>query len=259
MKTITTIVVDDESIARSRICRLLAQYDNFELKGEFGNSQKAYDAILKIRPDIIFLDIEMPGMSGIELVQQLGKDNRPLIVFVTAYNKYAIQAFDFFAIDYLLKPFTADRFDKTISRVVTLLNKEEQINNAHQIDSLLQFYNNMSTTVNAQHKRLPVPIGNKVYFIDIQNIKYVIADGNYVNVFVDSTKHVLRETLNSFEEKLNSNEFIRIHKSYIINLEFVKALKKTATGSYQICMTDDRLLNISKTYKSEVFKRLKLS
>ena len=258
MKKIKTIVIDDESIARRRIVKLLERHSSFILIGECNNGQDAYKEIMDKEPDVIFLDIEMPVMSGMELVEKLPKENRPLIVFITAYNNYAIEAFNFFALDYLLKPFTEDRFDHTISRIVKTLNKEENIDTKRQIESFLQFLNNSNTTPKSLRKKLPVPLGNKIYFIDIPEIQYVIADGNYVNIYGNNTKHVLRETLNSFEKKLGREEFIRIHKSFIVNLDFIKEIKKSTSGSYQVCMMDQRVFNMSKTYRSEVLKRLKL-
>lgn len=258
MSSIKTMVIDDESIARRRIVKLLSRHDQFDLIEECSNGRDAYDAIIAQQPDVIFLDIEMPILSGIELVEKLPKENRPLIVFVTAYNNYAIEAFNFFALDYLLKPFTEDRFDNTIARIIQTLNKEAKTGMSHQLDSFLQFLNSTDNKSITQQKKLPISLGNKIYFIEIPNIQYVIADGNYVNIFANNTKHVLRETLNNFEKKLGPADFIRIHKSFIVNLDFIKEIKKSSNGSYQICMMGNQLFNISKTYRSEVMKKLKL-
>ena len=256
MNRIKTIVIDDESFARKRIVKLLSAHLSFELIGQCKNGRDAYDMIIDKQPDVIFLDIEMPVMSGIELVEKLPKRGRPLIVFVTAYNNYAIQAFNFFALDYLLKPFTEERFNNTIERIEHLIGDGIKNETAAQVNAFLQFLNSDGEISKSTRKRLPVPLGNKIYFIDIPEIQYVIASGNYVNVFVNNAKHVLRETLSSFERKLERDEFVRIHKSFIINIEFIKEIKKTSTGNYIICMSNNKTFNVSKTYKSDLLKRL---
>lgn len=256
MHTIKTVVIDDESFARKRIVQLLSRHSEFELIDQCDNGDDAYVVIMEKQPEVIFLDIEMPVLSGIELIEKLPKVHRPFIVFVTAYNDYAIQAFDFFALDYLLKPFTEKRFDTTIERIKRMIQNERKKETASQINAFLEFLNNKTESEKTIKKRLPIPIGNKIYFIEVDDIQYVVASGNYVHVFVNNTKHVLRETLSSFEQKLERDEFVRIHKSFIVNTAFVREIKKTSTGNIMICMNNNETFKVSKTYKSEVLKKL---
>ena len=254
--TISTAIIDDEPIARKRIVHLLSRHEEFKIIGQYDSGQSAYDGILESQPDVIFLDIEIPDFSGVELLKKVSPEARPITVFVTAYDAYAIDAFDLFAIDYLLKPFTQKRFDQTISRIKEKVRDKRGNQLLGYEHSLKQFMSWMSQQLDQPNKKISVLVGKKTYFIQVDDIQYIIADGNYVNLYVRSDKHVIRETMSSLIEKLPSRKFLRIHKSHIINIEFVQELQREKQNNYYILMKDGKLLKISKMYQSSVLTTL---
>ncbi len=257
MAKLTVIIVDDEPMACRRIANLLGAYPQFRILEICHDGIAGQEAIESLSPDVVFLDIEMPGRTGVELVQQLPEKNRPVIVFITAYNKYAIEAFNFFALDYLLKPFTEERFAETIRRISERKKKEMMTGLEHQLNAFLDFMQGDAPADTATSDRIQVALGNRIYFIKIAEIQHVVASGNYVNIQTESAVHVLRETLSSFEKKVINHGFIRIHKSYLINPEFLQEVNKKRNGTYTIRMSDDTVFSLSKTYKDDFFSKMK--
>ena len=215
-----TIVIDDEQLARQRIKRLLKAYDEIEVIAEAEDGELGLESINKHKPDLIFLDIEMPILNGFEMLAKL--THQPKVVFTTAYDQYAIKAFDEGSIDYLLKPIEVERLDKTIKKL-----KETNLSAAPvQIEELLRRMQQKKTI-----KTLTVKLGDKILLIKLTDIVHVQAEDKYVFLHTaDGKKHLTDFTLSALEEKL-PEEFLRIHRSEIINTEYIKEIRKGFNGA----------------------------
>ena len=248
IKEIKTIIADDEPMACKRVESLLSKYSNFKIIDVCNNGINALQSIQKMKPDVIFLDIEMPKFSGIEIVKSLPENQRPIIVFVTAYNNYAVEAFDFFAIDYLLKPYSEKRFQKTIIRIEEKYSKTSS-NIQSELNTYLDFLHSNNEKHEKKSNKIPITLGNKIYFLPSEDIQYIIASGNYIDIFTGKSKHTLRETLSKFEQKIINQNFIRIHKSYIVNIDLITEVQKLKSGNLMVVIADKTVLPVSKTYK----------
>lgn len=255
-KNIRTIIVDDEPIARERIANLLAENISFELIGEYENGVEAREVLIENSIDLMFVDVQMPNMDGISLVKSLEIDQRPLIIFATAFDEFAIDAFNFFAIDYLLKPFSKERFRQTLEKVLLMIKGIPEYSQKNQINGFLSIYQHEENDVLQKSKRISVKLGNRVYFILIEQIEYVIASGNYLEIFADNKLHIIRETMTQLLNRLPTN-FLRIHKSSIVNIEFVLELISIGYGNYELKMQNKKMLRVSDPYKQNLLKSLK--
>lgn len=249
MKLIRTLLVDDEDPALQRSQRLLKLRDDFVLHSSCTNGREALAVLQNNAIDFILLDIEMPGMSGLELLNELDAGKRPLVVFVTAYDNYAVKAFEYYAIDYLLKPFSNERFEKMLDRVQDHFNNKEKQNIPWHdvIDSIDQ--------QKLPGERIAVRTGKKYDFIEPADIAYICADGNYCEIkLISGAKYVHRETISNMIAMLPAGKFMRIHHSYIISIASVKQVGRLSFGELEIKMTDDRQLKVSRKYKDAVKK-----
>lgn len=253
--SIRTLIIDDEALARRRVSNLLSRHSNFNIIDQYDNGRKALDGILHHKPQLIFLDIEMPHLSGVELLEKVPVDKRPLTVFVTAYHSYAVDAFNLFAIDYLLKPFTEERFDHTISRILEKIQQTTSFQMQTQFEAMVNFMEQVGPPPSPKAKRLSIHLGNRIYFLNLEDIQYILGDGNYVNIYAHGTRHVLRETLSNMEKKLDGHSFVRIHKSTIVNIDYIQELKKMSPETFQVHMQDGRVLKISKSYKKIILQK----
>lgn len=216
-----TIIIDDEQLARQRIKRLLAAYDEVDIIGEAENGQEGLAIIEQLQPDLIFLDIEMPILNGFEMLSKL--KNHPKVVFTTAYDQYAIKAFEEGSIDYLLKPIELERLDKTIKKL-----KQTNLAAAAPIaiEDLLRQINGKKSI-----KTLTVKIGDKILLVKLSDIVHIQAEDKYVFLHtVDGKKHLTDFTLSTLEEKL-PEEFVRIHRSDMINTDYIKEIRKGFNGA----------------------------
>lgn len=252
MKPIATLLIEDEEAARQRLERLLAADKDFRIEKSCSNAMEALPVLSEKKIDLLLVDIEMPGMSGIELVSSLNDNNRPLIVFITAYDEYAVQAFEYYAVDYILKPFTNQRFEKMLARIRQHFINEKTINNpwtgVRQFLETHQFPDN----------RIAVKTGKKYRFIDPLEIAYVCAEGNYCAIRLGSgEKFIHRDTITHLLSILPENKFIRIHHSYIVAIASVQQVNRVAFGEMEIKMNDGQILKVSRKYKDHVRKLLK--
>lgn len=255
--SIKSLIIDDESLARKRVKNLLTEVPEIEVLGECDSGKKAIEQIKTLQPQLLFLDIQMSDMTGFDVLNSLEPENRPLIIFITAFDEFALQAFDFFAIDYLLKPFKDDRFFKSTQRVIEIFNNNESSTLTNRLNQLLLYAENPNLEVsNFKSEKLPIKTNGKVQFIDKVDIKYIQASGYYAEVFTDQKKYLLRDSLNSLIEQLNSSSFFRIHRSTIINTEFIKELIYSNFGEIDVKMKDEKLFRISKTHKKEFQKKM---
>ncbi len=242
---IRALIVDDETPARDKLRRWLSEQPDIALVGESADGFDAAAAISRLQPDVVFLDIQMPGFSGLEVAAQLEPAGAPLLVFVTAFDEHAIKAFDLNAIDYLLKPYDKDRLQKTLGRI-----RERQ--GAGQAAAAIH-------TARAQtgaSGRLLVPQGEGLQLIDAAAIHWLEADDNYVHVHAAQARYILRRTLADLLAQLGEQRFVRIHKSAAVNLAEIKTLTPLFKGDHEVTLRSGAILRLSRRYKDELFARI---
>lgn len=242
------IIIDDELPARKKIRTFLA--DEVEIIGEASNGLEAVNLIEQLQPDLIFLDIQMPGLTGFEVLQALDKTIMPAVIFTTAYDEYAVKAFEVNALDYLLKPFDEERFQKALERV----NKQNSQNNQYQqlTNLLLQLKKQPNYL-----QRLLIKTAGKIVFIKTDEINWIEAEEKYVQIHVGKDKYLYRETMNALEQQLNSEIFARIHRSYIVRIDFIKELVPWSHGDYLLILQDKTELSLGRNYRDKFLNNYK--
>lgn len=243
---IRVLIADDESPARDKLQRWLGELNDIEVVSHAEDGLQAAAAIDRLRPDVVFLDIQMPGLNGLEVAAQLEQEAAPLIVFVTAYDEHAVKAFDLNAIDYLLKPYDKDRLLKAVTRVRDRLGGRQSRAPA-------------VATARAQtgsSERLLVPEGERLQLIDSGSIDWLEADDNYVHVHAASRKYLLRRTLQDLLVQLGEQRFARIHKSAAVNVAAIASLTPLFKGDYEVALRSGVVLRLSRRYKDALFARM---
>jgi two-component system LytT family response regulator len=240
------LIVDDEPPARDKLRRWLAEQLDLEVVAEVGDGISAVQCIVALAPDVVFLDIQMPGMTGLEVAAHLQSSTAPLLVFVTAFGDHALQAFDLNAIDYLLKPYDKERLLKTLDRV------RERIPNKALHAKAIQVARQQAGSGN----RLLVPDGEKLTLIEKDTIRWMEADDNYVHIHCADRRYVLRRTLQDLLVQLGEAQFVRIHKSTVVNVASIASLSPLFKGDYEVQMVGGQNLRLSRRYKDAVFARL---
>ena len=253
---ITTLIIDDEALARKRLVNLIDDVTELENIGQCATGKEAIDAINEQEPDLIFLDIQMKDLNGFDVLQKIKVKKKPLVVFVTAYNEYALKAFDFFAFDYLLKPYKDERFYKSVENILNYFNNKSHNTFDDKLENLLKYIQTQNTT--NYSVKLPVKLGNKVFFINVDDIKYIIASGYYAEIYTKDKKHLLRESLNNIIETLNPSVFCRIHRSTIINIKEIGELINSNYGEIDVKMNDKQMFRVSKSYKKAFLTKMGL-
>ena len=248
--SIRTVIVDDEAPARLRLRQLLKSEPDFSIVAECANGRQAVESIQKEKPDLVFLDIQMPRVSGVEVCEALldGGDTLPLVIFVTAYDEYALQAFEVHAIDYLLKPFDRERFQKSLRHAREQLRRTRNGAPDARLAQLLEELRSGSRNSD----RLVFKINGRVVFIRIETIDWVEADGNYLRIHAGPESHYVRETLAALEAQLPSDKFMRISRSSMVNLDHVKELQPLFYGDYAVIMQNGSRLNMSRNYRDRL-------
>ncbi len=249
------LVIDDEELARKRVLKLLEQVPQIEVLGECSNGKTAITSIEQLRPDLIFLDINMKDMNGFEVLQKIGISPKPIVIFVTAYDNYALKAFDVEAFDFLLKPFKDQRFFRTIDKVLRTTKTEADANFERRIIELFNLYKTKPDNLEKPSKFL-IKQGNKTILINPMDIMYITASGYYAEIFVENKKYILRETLSKLCEDLDNSVFYRIHRSSIVNINHVKEIVHSDFSEIDARMTDNILLHISKAHKKDFLEKI---
>lgn len=249
---VRSLIVDDELLARKRIRRFLSAEDDFEIVAECENGNTAITAIKKFSPDVVFLDVQMPGISGFDVIAAVGTEHMPSTVFTTAYDEYALRAFEVHALDYLLKPISRTRFQAVLKRVRINIAQKKQVLDAQLLDLLLRRHEDARGLT-----RLLIRSEGKVIFLNTREIDWIQAEGNYVRVQAGPSTHLLRQTLSELAKNLDANRFIRIHRSAIVNIERIKELQHCFHGDYVVHLRDGRRLTLSRTYREEMRRILK--
>lgn len=242
------VVVDDEALARERITSLLAQHGDIEIVGVCADGPSALETIRAARPDLVFLDVQMPGMTGFEVIEQLEPDHVPAVVFVTAYDGHAIHAFEIHALDFLLKPFDQTRFEKTLARARTHLSLESDPAVGPRLMSLLEELRDERR----YPERLIVKSNGRVFFLRSEDIDWVEASGNYVKLHVKGDAHLLRESMKNMEARLDPKVFVRIHRSAIVNIDRIRELEPWFHGEYIVIMRDGTRLTASRVFSDRL-------
>ncbi len=243
------IIVDDERMARTRLRRMLEQDPDVEIVAECADGLAAVSAVQEESPDLLLLDIQMPGMDGFGVLDALGPDRTPEVVFVTAYDEHAIHAFEEHALDYLMKPVSPERFTKMLARV------RERRTHAHRDqESLLEML--AQRKAEARGTRLVVRSGERTTFVSPEEIDWVEAAGNYAILHLGKRTHILRETMSGLESQLPGEMFCRVSRSAILNLRRVQELQSLAAGDHVAILSDGQRIGISRSLR-EVEERLK--
>ena len=242
---IRTLIVDDEPLARERVKRFLRDEKDVSIIGECGNGADAVKAIRSERPDLVFLDIQMPEKNGFEVIRSLDGKQLPTVVFVTAYDQYALQAFDVHALDYLLKPFNRDRFQRAVDRAREQIDDRRRGDLDERLTSLIE---NLKTD-KKYLDRLVVKTVGRVFFLKTDEIDWIEAAGNYVRLHVGRESHMIRETMNGIETKLDPEKFIRIHRSTVVHIDRIKELHPMFSGDYAVMLRDGTELALSRNYR----------
>jgi two-component system, LytTR family, response regulator len=248
---IRVLVADDQPMARERLVSLLAAEPGVELAGVAASGPEAVDVIRHKAPDLVFLDLQMPGMDGFGVIEAIGVERMPATVFVTAYDEYAVRAFEVQALDYLLKPFGRQRFQSALERARRYLERERQGELAGRLSELLQ-----SRRPGDNGERLLVKSGGRVSFVDVDSIDWVEAEGNYVRLHCGDQVHLMRETMNGLIDRIGAKRFFRIHRSRIVNVKKVKELLIAGGGDYQVVLFDGTRLGLSRLYRDALEEQL---
>lgn len=249
---IKVLIVDDEPLARALIVELLKDFKEFQIIGECSNGKEAIQAIKENPPDLVFLDVQMPEMDGLTVLEEINDETLPAIIFVTAYDQYAIRAFDFHAIDYLLKPFSRARFEKALAHAKEriLLTSGDDLPQ-QQISSLLENYKNKP----AHLKKLFLKDKGKIVLLEPEKVDWIEADDKYVQFHTSEKSYLIRQTLSALEAELDPQLFARIHRSMIVNLTRVEELHPMFNGEYMLVLTNKKKLTLSRNYKNRFFER----
>ena len=241
---IRALLVDDEAPARERLRKLLSAHPDVQVAGEAMDGEEALERIAALAPDIVFLDIQMPGCTGLEVAASLPAP-RPRIVFCTAFDEHAIKAFELNAIDYLLKPYDKDRLLKTLSRI-----------RSRPADGSARAAVTTARAQTQSHDRLLVPVGETLQLIDSATVEWLEASDNYVHVHTTSRSYLLRRTLHDLLEQLGDQQFARIHKSAAVNIAAVKAFTPLFKGDYEVQLRNGKVLRLSRRFKDQLFGRM---
>jgi two-component system LytT family response regulator len=249
--SIRALIVDDESLARRSIQRFLKNDTSIDVIAECDDGDSAVAAIRSGKPDLVFLDVQMPEMDGFEVVRKVGPEQMPAVVFVTAYDRHAVRAFEAGALDYLLKPFSRERFYSA------LLRAKERIAGRLNTDESRRILAALEQLQNGYAERLPVLENGRIIFVRTLEIDWIEAEGNYACLHTPKRDHAIRETLASLQRKLNPRDFLRIHRSAIVNVHRIREIQPWFHGYHLVLLENGQQLRMSR-YQREVAKRLGL-
>jgi two-component system LytT family response regulator len=249
---IRTLIVDDEPLARQRLRRLLEADPDIAILGECGDGDDAVAKLRALRPDLAFLDVQMPVLDGFGVIEALAGTDLPVVIFVTAHDRYALKAFEVHALDYLLKPFDKARFAAALARAKAQVRQGNAAGLSERLQELLQGM----PARRAGPDRLVVKSGGRIYFVPVDDIDWIEAAGNYLRLHVGKDDHLLRESLTALEKKLDPAHFVRIHRSTIVNLARIRELQPAFHGDYVIILNDGTELALSRSCRERLEEAL---
>ena len=246
--TVRAIVTDDEPVARRRLRALLKGEPQVEVVAECDDGYQALETVRRLRPDMMFLDVQMPGLDGFDVIELLTPDRCPAVVFVTAYDRYAMRAFDVHAADYLLKPFARARLGAAIARASALA---EAAQHTTRLQALLE------TIRNAQPlRRFLVKACGRAYVVRVEDVESIDSADHYVELRTERDTHLLREPLSAIERRLDPSQFVRVHRSMIVNVERIRELQPAFHGEFTLVLTSGRRVSCSRTYAKGLLRAL---
>ena len=248
MALVRVLIVDDEPLGRERIRALLSENDAVEVVGECQNGKEAVDTIKSTAIDLVFLDVQMPEMNGFEVIDAVGTGTMPHVIFVTAYDQHALDAFEVHALDYLLKPFEIDRFNEALQHALNQINQEQQLSQEQQVQHLLSQLHQPKKWL----ERIVIKTRSHLYFISCKDIDWIEAAGNYVTIHSAGKQHFLRQTLTSLSAQLQPDQFIRIHRSTIVNIDRIQSMYPMASGEYEVLLDNGKKLTLSRSYRQSL-------
>ena len=246
MSRFRTLIVDDEPPSRRVLRQLVRKHDDIAVVGEARDGAEALSALTELSPDLVFLDIQLPGTSGIDVVRERGVDAMPFVVFVTAYDEFAVQAFELAAIDYLMKPVTQARFDVTMQRVRRARQREAPAAGLHELVDMYDAQSGVPHPRPPFVRRLRVRLGTKDLVIPTSEVIYVSARGVYARLHTTNGSYLLRQAMSWIERRLDPASFVRVHRSYIVNAECVRELRTEPSGDRVVVMKEGQALPISR-------------
>jgi two-component system LytT family response regulator len=252
MKKIKVLVADDEPLARERLAGLLSSEPDVDVVAQARDGEEAVTHIHDHTPDLVFLDVQMPQMNGFDVIEAVGTDKMPLVIFVTAYDQHALKAFQVRALDYLLKPFDRERFTDALQRARKQLEREETGDLGRRLLALVKDLRRDQP----RSDRLVVKSGGRLFFLRADEIDWVEAAGNYVRLHVGTGSHLLRETMTAIEGRLDPEKFFRIHRSRIVNMERIQELQPWLNGEYAVLLRTGTRLTLSRGYREKLQERL---
>lgn len=250
-KKIRTLIVDDEPLARRRIQRMLARHPDVEVIGECANGHEAIAAMQQQQPALVFLDVQMPEVDGFAVLAAIGAQEMPLIIFVTAYDQYALRAFEVYALDYLLKPFDRRRFDNALQRAKSRLFNEPGGVSQRTLALLEELRAQQSHL-----ERMVIKSGGRAFFLKTEEIDWVEAEGKYVRLHVGKESYLVREAISQIELQLDPKRFLRIHRSTIVNLDRVRELQPWFHNDYRVILRDGTELMLSRSCRKRLSELL---
>lgn len=270
---ISTVIVDDEPLARKGLSLRLAEFENIEIVGECKSGLEAVSLIPQVRPDLVFLDIQMPGLNGFQVINKLQELNQPmpLIVFVTAFDSYAIKAFDVHALDYILKPVDGRRLQDAVDKVLLTLEREQQDGNNQKLaklvadftgddceDILRKLASGEPISTNPYPDILAIKDGSEVTRVAINDIQWIDAAGDYMCVHAIDKTHIMRRTMKELENDLDPKKFVRAHRSAIVNIKYVQKMISHISGEYHLILNNGTELKVSRSHRDRVKEMIKL-
>ena len=250
---IRALIVDDEPLARRRIRTLLSDADDIAVIAEANDGQSAIAAISGHSPDLVFLDIQMPEVDGFDVIREIGLERMPQVIFVTAYDEYAVKAFEVHAVDYLLKPFDPDRFTQALDRARRQLRLRSAGERTESLDRLLSELDSQA----ARRDRIVIKSGGQITMVPVLEIDWIESAGNYVTLHCDRRRHLLRETMTNLEARLKPAGFARIHRTTIVNTDRIETLLPHFHGDHIVMLKDGTKLTLSRRFRTALAHLLK--
>ena len=261
VSSIRTLIVDDEPLARERLHELLDDRPDVTVVGTAEDGLEAAEAIRETTPDLVFLDVQMPGLNGIDVIEEVGRANMPVTVFVTAYDQYAIKAFDLAAADYLLKPFDDERFERAFERARERIMDQDRDAISRRLLRILQeqdpsLLEEEQASAETYLERIAVQGRGKARIVSVEDITHITADGSYAELHTPDGTHVIRERMKTLASRLDPADFVRVHRSAIVRLDEVELILRSGGGNYAVRLEDGTTVSVSRGRIEELQERL---